>query len=273
VARGAGGASVAGLISSAANPKARYVRRLSRRAFRAREGKVVLEGVRLVEQATSAGAAFDFVLTDPDLDRTERGRALRLRLAALGIAVYEVTPGLLSSLSDTATPQGVLAVAAGPLLSAPSALRSLLVLDGVRDPGNLGTCLRTALAAGVDAALLAPGTADPSSAKVLRAASGAHFRLPVLREPWAEVAAICRAHALAVWVADARGSVEYTAVDWAAPWALVVGGEAEGASTAALERGRTVRIPMPGAAESLNVASATAVLLFEAARQRAIRCP
>jgi len=256
-------------ISSAANPKARYVRRLAARAFRARERRMVVEGVRLVAEALAAGAAFDFALVDDELDRTELGRQLRSALLDGGVATFDTAPALLGDLSDTAAPQGVLAVVAQPRLQLPAALDAVLVLDGIRDPGNLGTILRTALASGVDAVILAAGTVDPSNAKVVRAASGAHFRLPIAAMSWAGVAELCRGAGLSVWVADVGGQDCHVAVDWTAPWALVMGGEAEGPSAPARGMGRTVRIAMPGAAESLNVSSAAAVLLFEAVRQRA----
>jgi TrmH family RNA methyltransferase len=257
-------------ISSAANPKARYVRRLGVRAFRARERRMVLEGVRLVEEALSAGASFDFVLLDDDLDRTERGRRLRGALLEGGVTTVDTASTLLADLSDTAAPQGILAVVAQPRLDLPATLDAVVVLDGVRDPGNLGTLLRTASASAVDGVILAEGTADPSNPKVVRAASGAHFRLPLVRMGWPQVAELCRGSGLVVRIADAHGLDGHGQVDWTVPWALVMGAEAEGPSARALDMGRTVRIDMPGPAESLNVSSAAAVILFEAVRQRAL---
>jgi len=260
-------------ITSSSNPRARYVRRLASRAFRAREGKMVLEGVRLVEEALAAGAVFDFALTTAELEAGERGRRLARALAERRTATYRVPEALLAALADTVTPQGVLAVVAQPCLPLPARPTAVLVLDGLRDPGNVGTCLRSALAAGVDAALLGPNTADPSNAKAVRAAGGAHFRLPMARAAWSDTARRCRAAGLEVRVADAGGSADYAAIDWRRPFALVIGGEADGPSGAARALcTTTVRVPMPGGAESLNAAAAAAVILFEAARQRRQAC-
>jgi RNA methyltransferase, TrmH family len=137
----------------------------------------------------------------------------------------------------------------------------------VRDPGNLGTILRSAEAAGAGQTLLAPGTVDLYNPKVVRGAMGAHFRLPVASLAWPAIAE--RFAGRAVWLADAAGDVAHDAVDWLAPSALIVGGEAAGAGeeAAGLATGR-VRIPMDGGAESLNAAMAATVLLFEIARQR-----
>ena len=137
----------------------------------------------------------------------------------------------------------------------------------MRDPGNLGTILRSAEAAGVGQVLLAPGTVDAYNPKVVRGAMGAHFRLPLESLDWPAIAE--RVAGRAVWLADAAGEIAYDQVDWTAPSALIVGGEAAGAGQRAAElaTGR-VCIPMTGGAESLNAAMAATVILFEAARQR-----
>jgi TrmH family RNA methyltransferase len=172
--------------------------------------------------------------------------------------------------SDTQSPQGVLAVVSAPALPFPPNLDFALVVDGLQNPGNLGAILRTAEAAGAQGVLLAPGTVDPSNPKVVRGAAGAHFRLPVRSAPdWETIRAALAG--LTVYLADIDGDTFYDRVDWREPTALIVGGEARGAGREAesLAKAR-VTIPMVGGAESLNVAVATGVLLFEVARQRAI---
>ena len=164
--------------------------------------------------------------------------------------------------------QGVIAVIPIPRPAPPPDPGLVLVLDQVRDPGNLGTILRSAAAAGVDLVLLSPGCVDPWNPKVLRAGMGAHFRLPVVEaESWDAIGE--RLAGLAVWLADAHGGTPYDRVDWTAPSALIVGGETTGLSREAesLGRGR-VAIPMARDVESLNAAMAATILLFEAARQR-----
>jgi TrmH family RNA methyltransferase len=144
-----------------------------------------------------------------------------------------------------------------------------LVVDSVRTPGNLGAILRTAAAAGVDQVLLSPGTVDFYNPKVVRGGAGAHFRLSILPLSWREIET--RLGGCDVWLAAAQGDLAYTEVDWKQPLTLIVGGEARGASPSALSlaTGR-VTIFMSQSVESLNVAVATGVLLFEIARQRRV---
>jgi TrmH family RNA methyltransferase len=172
---------------------------------------------------------------------------------------------VLASCADTKTPQGVLAVV--PFVRIPPRPGLILILDRLRDPGNLGTILRSAEAAGAGHVLLAPGTVDPYNPKVVRGAMGAHFRLPISSLAWPAIAQ--QVSGRRVWQAEMTGSVAYDKVDWAHPSALIVGGETTGASRKAAELATgCVRIPMAGDAESLNAAMAATVLLFEAARQR-----
>jgi TrmH family RNA methyltransferase len=145
-----------------------------------------------------------------------------------------------------------------------------LVLDGLRDPGNLGTILRTADAAGVQAVFLAPGTVDAYNPKVVRAAMGAHFHVPLVAAGWTALAG--RLRGLSLWLAEARQGLAYDQVDWRQPSALIIGAEAAGPGDAARRLApKQVSIPMPGQAESLNAAVAAGIILFEAARQRAGR--
>jgi TrmH family RNA methyltransferase len=186
-----------------------------------------------------------------------------------GSPAFAVSERVMKAMADTVSPQGVLAVV--PFVElAPLPSPSLgLVVDRLRDPGNLGAILRSANAAGVGQVILAPKTVDPYNPKVVRGAMGAHFRLPIVALSWPEIA-----EALAgvqVLLADARAEQAYDEVDWIWPSALIIGGEAHGASQEARELAAdTIAIPMHGGVESLNAAVAASVILFEAARQR--RC-
>jgi len=256
------------MITSLANERVKQVRALqAQRRARLREGRFVVEGVRLVEEAVAAGTPLDCAFYLEAVEAEERARALLDALRGQGVPIIPVSEAVMRACSDTETPQGVLAVAAQSHLAAPAHLTLAVVVDRLRDPGNLGTILRTAAAAGVELALLSPGTVDAYNPKVVRGAMGAHFRLPLRHSGWAEIAA--RLAGLPVWLAEAREGQPYWQVDWRGPVALIVGGEAEGTSpeAAALATGR-VTIPMPGGTESLNTAVAAAVLLFEAVRQR-----
>jgi TrmH family RNA methyltransferase len=171
-------------------------------------------------------------------------------------------------LSETVTPQGIAATVAMPQLSVPAPRTLTLLLDQVRDPGNAGTLLRSAGAAGVDLVLFGPETVDPFNEKVMRAGMGAHFRTPLrVFEQWDD-AAHWVDHDHSLYVAEAAGDVDYDAVDWSQAATLVVGGEANGSSEWVRQRAVAIRIPMQRATESLNAAVAASVILFEAARQR-----
>lgn len=261
------------MITSVQNPRIQWVRKLQAQSKARRQEQVfVVEGVRLVEEALQAGWVVRQVLYVPDVG--ERGLALVERFQQFGVPVEQVSTGVMEAASDTQTPQGVLAVIELRTLPLPLGVDFLLVADGLRDPGNLGTLLRTAAAAGVQGVLLPPGAMDPFSPKVLRSAMGAHFRLPVLNLEWERIQEILQPseeeQRFQVFLADSAGGIAYTQADFTRPTALIVGGEAEGAGAQADEIADAhLHIPMPGKMESLNAAVATAVLLFEVVRQRA----
>jgi TrmH family RNA methyltransferase len=176
----------------------------------------------------------------------------------------------MAACTDTKTPQGILAVFPIPQLRPRPHPTFTLIVDRLRDPGNLGTMLRTALAAGVERVLLAPGTVDAGKPKVVRAAMGAHLYLPIAVLGWDAINEAVTGSD--VWLAAADGELPYTAVDWTRPVALIVGSEAIGAGhkAEALALAR-VSIPMSVGVESLNAAVAAAIILFEAVRQRKSR--
>ena len=174
------------MITSGQNPKLKLVRALLGRAKERREaGAFVVEGVRLVEEAVKANWQFQFVLFSDGL--SERGKQLVNTLTAKQIEVEETSGDLLQNVSETETPQGILAVLKLDNLPIPDSPNFILIPDQIRDPGNLGTLLRTAAAAGVQAALLPPETTDAFAPKVLRAGMGAHFQLPIHSMTWDEI--------------------------------------------------------------------------------------
>ncbi len=246
------------------------VRDLQRRKGRRRRGLAVAEGVRLVEDALAAGVRLEGVVVANDLDTGPRGAALLEALLAHDIPVVAVTPRTLEQLADTDTPQGVIAVLEPPRWPLeeirPARGAPVLVLDAVQDPGNVGTLIRTAFALGAAGAVLLPGTAEPSNAKVLRAAMGATFRLPWAPVSESEFPAWVRQVEATVWVTAADG----TPVRRLPPperLALVVGNEGAGVRPTIRELSRTsVAIPLARGAESLNVAVAAGIVLFEVAR-------
>lgn len=256
------------MITSPQNPTIKAVRELQAQR-RAREDaqQFVIEGVRLAQEAIAAQSAAHLVLYTLTLE-DERSRAAMRGLERLGAKVEAVSPQVMAAASDTQTPAGLLAVVSFPTFLVAPRLSWALVADRLSDPGNLGTILRTADAAGVEAVYLLPGTVDAYNPKVVRAGMGAHFHLPILEATWETLPAQLRD--LTPWLAEARDGARYDQVDWTKPHALIVGSEAEGPSGAARTfAAQRVHIPMPGRAESLNAAVAAGVLLFEAVRQRA----
>jgi TrmH family RNA methyltransferase len=255
------------MITSLANDKIKLTRALAHRRTRWRERSFILEGVRLLSEAAIRGVNPRFVLHTTA--GAQKGDVAHLidSLAQRGVPCHLVSEEVMVACTDTVTPPGLLAVMPFPEVPTSTHPTWTLVVDNVRTPGNLGTILRTAAAAGVDQVLLSPGTVDPYNPKVVRGAAGAHFCLPMLCFAWDEIAA--RLAGLFVWHAVVEGSLLYTAADWTRPLALIVSGEAGGASPKALALAdASVRIPMARDIESLNVAVAAGVLLFEIARQR-----
>jgi len=253
------------MITSSQNPRLKLVRTLMGRARERREANAfVVEGVRLVEEAVNAGWKFQFALYSDGL--SERGSNLLNRLKANNVEVDEVSGDLLQKLSDTETPQGILAVLEFAQLPLPESLNFVLILDQIRDPGNLGTLLRTAAATDVQAVLLPPETTDAFAPKILRSGMGAHFRLPIHAMTWEEIKT--QTKDLDIFIADMDG-ISCWETDLRKPLTLVIGGEAEGASDEAQRLAtQKISIPMSGNVESLNAGVAGSVLMFEVVRQR-----
>ncbi len=272
------------MITSPSNQHIVLLRSLHSAKGREHEGAFLLEGPHLLESALDAHLVPRLIVFDPEsLSRTPAGRKLLGRIEqarADGAPAYEATPAAIERASDTRTPQGVLAAVTTADVAADRVRARrrgrtrpmLLVLDAIADPGNLGTILRSALAADVDEVLLAPGCADPLAPKVVRAASGAHFHLPVRPDQsWAAITDVLGGSPAVrqVLLAEASSRKAYDSFDLTQRTALIISNEAHGASAEAARRAtEQLSIPMWNKVESLNAAIAASVVLFEAARQR-----
>ncbi|MBL7161445.1 MAG: RNA methyltransferase [Anaerolineales bacterium] len=254
------------MLTSTSNDKVKHVRALQARSRNRREVQAfVVEGVRLVEEALKTGWDAQFIFYTDDLN--QRGQEIVDAFRQVNVDVVPVSPEVMRAASDTQTPQGILAVLPMAQVSPPTDLNFVLLLDNVRDPGNMGTLLRTALAAKVDVVLLPPGNVDPYAPKVLRAGMGAHFSLPIQTGTWDEVREMIEP--LQVFLSEVAGVHIYSQTDLTVPLALIIGGEAQGAGPEARSLGgQTLNIPMPGGIESLNASAAGAILMFEIVRQR-----
>lgn len=257
------------MITSTHNPRIQLVRSLHGRSKERREaGAFLAEGVRLVEEALAVGWPFRFVLAAESLG--ERGRLLVASLQAHGVEVETIVDNLVKTVSETEASQGLLAVLEPSPLPIPKDPAFILIPDSIRDPGNLGTLLRTAAAAGVQVVCLPPETTDAFSPKVVRAGMGAHFHLPITSLPWEAIRTLT--NNLDIYLAEMHASTSCWEADFNSPLALIIGGEADGASLPARQLAtKQVFIPMPGMSESLNAAAAGAILMFEIVRQREAR--
>ena len=255
------------MITSTHNPKLKLIRALQGRAKERREtGAFLVEGVRLVEEAVFGNWGFLFALYDETL--SERGTSQVEGLRSRGVDVEEISTSLMKSLSETESPQGILAVLNEFQLPIPESLNFILIPDQIRDPGNLGTLLRTATAAGVQAVLLPPETTDAFAPKVLRSGMGAHFHLPIHSMTWDEINQVVKSANLHVFLADMDGQSCWE-TDLRQPLALIIGSEAEGASESAKQlANQKISIPMNEKMESLNAGVAGSILMFEVVRQR-----
>jgi len=269
-------------ISSTDNPQVKLARSLHEPSGRRKHAAFLVEGLRLVE-AAAAAATPQQVFHSVAFGATDgRERALLRQLAGSGVGMRAVTDRVLQHVSDTVTPQGIVAVMPLPVRAAMEhraasaesrAVGLELILDGVGDPGNVGTLLRSAVAAGVARTFCAPGTVDVYGPKVVRAGAGAHFQMSLFTGAQANWSAIHDSipAGAGVYLAHARGSRPYWEVNWTRPSVLIVGSEAHGASDAARQFATaTVTIPMAGDMESLNAAVAASIILFEALRQRSL---
>ena len=253
---------------------------LLRRARAVRDGKatesVFIEGLRLSEEAWRSKLRIEAVIYSEQIARKDRPRRLIAELEKTADTSASVSEKLLESISYTKTPQGIVVLAARPTIDEKQFAKAqqptplLVILHGINNPVNLGAILRTAEAAGCTGALTTTGTTDPFSAKSLRGAMGAAFRLPILPGlEFEQAIKWCRRRSIQAVCAHAKAERSYTEVDWRKPTALIVGAESRGLSADEIAAAdEAIRIPMKGSTESLNVAVAAGIILYEAQRQR-----
>jgi len=255
------------VIASPANKGIKVIRSLQRRKGRQQERAFVVEGVRAVEDILRAGVQPRALYVREDFSIAE--------IPDADASLHRVARSLFNTLTDVPHPQGILAIV--PFLDEPAipvpdddSSPLILIIDGVRDPGNMGTLFRSAAGAGVDHIVIGPESVDPYHPKAVRAAMGAHVRVPFSRREWPDLADNLARYAI-VALADASGEANYDDVDWTGPSALIVGGEAFGPSSGAWQAANLhVSIPLASGVESLNAGVAGSLLLFEAVRQRRV---
>jgi len=260
-------------IASASNPQVKEAVAIKEKRRKYKYDAFLIEGPHLVEMALQSATAVKKVFFTEEFSSIREGAGLLKKLIRSGAEMFRITAQVLSMLSDTETPQGVIATAT----YRPYHLDSLhvsekplmVIIDGIQDPGNLGAIIRTSDAAGADALVMLPGTCDAFMPKALRSTAGSLFTLPIAYADTETVIRWLREKAIGLSVTDAKAPVAIHQADLTYPLAFVFGNEAHGVSDT-LRKAATVLISIPilGRAESLNVAAAAAICLYEAVRQR-----
>jgi TrmH family RNA methyltransferase len=244
-------------------------RLLGLRKYREKRQRIILEGYHLLREALKARVELESVFyTDEFIKKNSEGLLTGL---AKEVKLFRIETPLFKTIAQTETPQGIAAIARLPF--APALLpcgNFFLILDGIQDPGNLGTIIRAAASVAVDAILLLPGTVDPYNPKALRAGMGGTFYLPIIQagklQDWQ---AVLRQRGMQLIAADPRGTIPYYDLRFDQPSAVIIGNESRGISPSLLA-GADLRacIPLQGKIASLNAAMAASIFIFENRRQR-----
>ncbi|WP_148931393.1 TrmH family RNA methyltransferase [Paenibacillus methanolicus] len=258
-------------ITSAQNDKVKAMASLLEKKHRDRSGKFIIEGIHLIHEAIEAGAQLESVVYD-----MERGVPDELRgsLAQANgrFEIIETTRAIIAKCTGTDSPPPVFGIVRKLEADPASLYRAnglVVVLDGVRDPGNVGTIIRSADAAFADAVVLGKGCVDLYNPKTVRSTMGSLFHVPVVEGDLSELLPAAKARGMRLVGTSLQASANCYAHDWRGPTWLLMGSESDGLSEAALAQlDDHVIIPMKGRSESLNVAMAATVLLYEALRQR-----
>ena len=262
------------ILSSLQNPRVKLLVKLRDRRPRDRAGKFLVEGYRGVRRALESGWPMEELYVCPELFQGENEPDLIAACAAAGTAVFETTAEVFAKIAYRDRPEGLIALAPQrrtALDELPTTPRPplYLVAEGIEKPGNLGTMLRSADATGVDALLLADACTDLFNPNVVRASTGSLFHVPVAEATAADTLSWLRGRGVRTLAATPHADRLYTEVDMTGPLAIVLGAEQYGLTARWIEEADlAVRIPMLGQADSLNVSTATALLLYEAVRQR-----
>ena len=259
-------------IQSSQNGNIKDIKALHQKKYRDAQKLYFVEGIRFVNDAIDNGQSIDRAVISESLEKVNGGNTVIAKLTKICSDVFCVPDKLFKEISDTQSPQGVLAVLKKQTTELHKALNSgkaVIVLEGLQDPGNVGTIIRTADAAGVSAVLMTKGCVDVYSPKVLRSTMGSVFHLPIVEDlENGETIQLLKNSGYKVIASHLQGQNNYYDEDLTGKSAIIVGNEANGISelTAAMSD-KLVRIPMPGKAESLNASVAAAIIIYELVRQ------
>ena len=266
-------------IASPDNQFVKLAASLRHKKHRDATGLFAVEGIRLAGEAVASDWELQFALVSEPEGSGKANLDLITRLEEQSCAVYSISEALYKKVGDTQTPQGILLVVRQKpknlsTISASNISAPWIVLDSLQDPGNVGTIIRTADAAGAAGVILTGDCADVYAGKTARATMGSLFHLPVIKASSAECLAFCERSFLPLYVAGAEADMDYTTADLSSAFAVVLGNEGAGVGPDFRSSAATALcIPIPGQAESLNVAAAAAIIMFEAVRQRQRQMP
>ncbi len=260
-------------LTSRHNPLLKIIRLISSGARRAPRNLVVAEGVRVLEEVHQCGCSLEAVVLSEDFGNSPREEALLRSWVSQGVRVCRADSRLFPTISDLETPQGAIALVRIPefCIEEQSLAQDALLLFacGIQDPGNLGTLIRTAAAAGASMVCTSKGTVSARNPKSIRASAGAFFRIPVVeRMEISDFVDYCQQHEVRIYRTDVRSGLPHTEIDFSKSSALLLGNEGQGIPRDLLKDIPAVHIQMAQGIESLNVATAGAILIFEASRQR-----
>jgi len=262
-------------LTSKDNPLLKKIRLLASGSHRAPRELVVAEGTRVLEEVVQSGHAIEAVVLSERFGSDLREKTLLEKWRNLGIRLYPVKEKLFESLSGFETPQGAIALVRIPERhlppkTGPGAL--VLYACGIQDPGNMGTLIRTAAAAGATLICTSPGTVSARNPKSIRASAGTFFHLTPVEHVDSNVFfRYCMDRSIRLYRTDIMNGVPYTESDLKSPCAILLGNEGSGMNEEVFAGLPAIRIPMASGIESLNVALAVAFILFEASRQRYIK--
>lgn len=257
------------ILTSIKNPLVKQVRKLHRSQERQKQNLLLIEGTNLVEAACHADYKLDIIF---HTERWQQNHQPLCRIIAeQEVRVELVSPEVLNAIATTVNPDGVVAIAPRPISETVPTLKNVgIALERLQDPGNLGTIIRTAAAAGVDGLWLSPDSVDFYSPKVLRASVGQWFRLPVVTNQNLSQL-VEQQQGVQIIATTSQATKTYWEVDFTRPSLILLGNEGAGLSAQLLDLADIhIKIPLANHVESLNVAIATALLLYEAQRQLAM---
>ncbi len=253
-------------ITSKENPIYKLIKALSQKKVRESSGLFLIEGTRLLEEANNRGIKIKYLIINETVKNVPKINQ--------GCQVLRLPNNLFKKISDTVSPQGIIAVAEQIEISLADIILNVnplvVVLNGLQDPGNLGTIIRTSAAAGATAVLLTEGTVDLYNPKVIRSTMGSLFQVPIINGlDDSEAVKWLNYHSINIMVADLDGEEYYYSANLKKPFALVIGNENRGTNDIWRKAAyKKIKIPLLGSTESLNASVATGIILYEAVRQR-----